>query len=278
MLVCLGCAGPSFTSREVRTEPTWFVHLETFVEAGKAAAVRYDHPADWAVSDIHAIVSRLLLQERVGLFDTKPAPRAVFSPDEASRLAPALAEAFRQARPMEWVAFYIERPGGVPASTRGGVRQEVTSGGMFLQDRRLHVIVANHREGMMPGPEGTDAIRANPIRSLRGTGGALTFDPQTVVLASQANWLGGSSGPSASEVVLDHAAFLAAMPAGGFGAMSPAAESELSALKTQVRKLEEEVARLKQRLEAQAEDLARLRSRQPASGPSRPAPSTPSGR
>jgi hypothetical protein len=78
--------------------------------------------------------------------------------------------------------------------------------------------------------------------------------------------------------VLDHAAFLAAMPAGGFGAMSPAAESELSALKTQVRKLEEEVARLKQRLEAQAEDLARLRSRQPASGPSRPAPSTPSGR
>jgi len=270
VLGCLGCAGPSFTSRDVRSEPTWFVRLETFAEAGKAAAVRYDHPADWAESDVHAIVSRLLLQERVGLFDTKPAPRAVFSPDEAHRLAPALAEAFRQARPVEWVAFYFERP--------AGEQPEVTSGGMFLQDGRLHVIVANHREGMKPGPDGTDAVRASPIRSVRGAGGALTFDPQTVVVASQANWLGGSSGPSSSELVLDHTAFLAAKPAGGLVTTTPASESEVTALRNQVRKLEEEVARLRARLDAQADDLARLKGRQPASAQPRPSPSTPSGR
>lgn len=81
--------------------------------------------------------------------------------------------------------------------------QEIASGGLFLMDGRLHVILANHRERVSPGPDGAEAIRANPIRSLRATGGSLTFDPPTFVLASQANWLGGSSGPSASELVVD---------------------------------------------------------------------------
>jgi hypothetical protein len=266
LLAWLGCAGPSFTSRMVSSEPFWSVRLDTYLEPSKAAEVRHDHPADWSGSKLHAILSRLLLQEQVGLFDRKPPPRPVFSPEEIGQLVPALREAFLAARPSEWIVFYVARPAGSVL--------EITSGGLFLEDKQLHVIVANHRERVSPGPGGDDAVRASPIRSLRGAGGSLTFDPPAFVLASRANWLGGSAGPSASEVVLDHTAFLtAAISPGGLFRLSPAqgSDSDLVSLREQVSRLQAEIARLREKLDAQADELGRLKARQTQGEPPSPA-------
>lgn len=257
VLACLGCAAPAFTTRTVQSESSWFVGLTTYAEPAKAAAVRHDHPADWTEKELHEILGRLLLQERVGLLDPPRPPRAVFSPEATAQLVPALRGAFHNARPSEWIVFFFARPSGGD--------QEITSGGFFLMDTRLHVIVANYRQRVYPGSVGTDEIRANPIRSYGGTGGSLTFDPSRFVLASQANWLGGSSGPSASELILDHTAFLATATAPGSPLTSTrarASDEDFAKLREQVERLQEEVARLRETLDAQADELARLKSRQ----------------
>ena len=263
VLACLGCAGPSFTSRMVRSEPSWSVRLDTYLDPSKAAEVHHDHPADWSASELHAILSRLLLQERVGLLDPARPPHEVFSADEIAQLVPGLREAFRSARPSEWIVFSIARS--------ADAAQEITSGGFFLLDKRLHVVVANYRERVLPGSEGAVAIGADPIRSLRGTGGSLTFDPPRFVFASQANWLGGSSGGSASELILDHKAFLVAATSPGAPITlsgAQASSSDIVSLREQVQRLEEEIARLKETVAAQGDEIARLKSRQIEAQPS----------
>lgn len=273
LLACLGCAGPSLATRVVHSEPSWFVRLDTYADPIKAAALHYDHPAEWTEAELNAILGRLHLQELVGLLEQKPAPRAVFSSEEISQLAPMLKQAFHMARPSEWIVFYLAR------ST--GAAQGITSGGFFLEGRQFHVIVANHRELASPGPEGADAAQANPVRSLRGAGGTLTFDPPMFVISTQSNWMGGYSGAPASELVLDHTAFLASarltspvplapapIPAAQISPapastppQAPVSETGNAGLKNEVLRLQEEVTRLKQQVEEQADEIARLKAR-----------------
>lgn len=293
-LLCLACAGPTFSMRPVHSDPSWLVRLDTYADPGKAAELRHDHPAEWTEAELRAILSRLLLQERVGLLEKKPPPRPVFSSDEVSQLTPRLQQAFRMVRPSEWVSFCATR------QTGGG--QEVTSGGFFFEERRLHVLVANHREPV--SPEGAEAVRANPVSALKGTGNTVTFDPARFVLATQTSWLGGYSGAAASEMILDQTAFLEAarQPAVPLvPALAPApvppvqvspppvsivpatpapappaqtSEPDGAGMKAQVLRLQEEVERLKQKLVEQTEEIARLkasRSEPQSSKPKKPA-------
>jgi len=279
LLFCLACAGPDFSTRAVHSDQTWLVRLDTYADPGKAAELRHDHPAEWTEAELSAILSRLLLQERVGLLEKKPPPQPVFSADEVAQLAPRLQQAFRMARPTEWIVFCFIR------ST--GTAQEVTSGGFFLQDRHLHVIVASYREPVSSGQDGTEAVRANPLQALKRTGRTLTFDPPTYALASPENWLGGYAGAPASELILDQSAFLEAArqpavprvpaPVPPVQASSPpvsiapttpvpsppaqTSESVISGLKDQVLRLQEETERLKHKLEEQAGEIARLKAR-----------------
>jgi hypothetical protein len=267
VLSCLGCAGPALTTRPVHHDAVVFVGLASYADAARTAEVRHDHPADWSEADLQAILGRLDLQERMGLLaETRP-EQAVFEPDEAMRLSSGLREGFRAAQADEWVVFALASPGaGAPVSTPAGAQEvAVTSGAFFVQAGRLHVIIANHREHVPSGPGGLDEIRANPLRPLKAVRGSLRFDPARYVVASSANWLGGSSGPSASEVVVDHAAFLASARRQPLAAppvaQSKPDDSEAAALRARMERMQEEIARLKQQLAEQAEELARLKSR-----------------
>lgn len=280
-LLCLACAGPTFSTRAVHSDPSWLVRLDTYADPGKAAELRHDHPAEWPEAELSAILSRLLLQEHVGLLEKRPPPRPVFSHDEVAHLTPELQQAFRMARPTEWIVFCVVRP-------TGGI-QEATSGGFFLKDRHLHALVANYREPV--SPEGAEAVRANPVSALKRTGHTVTFDPARFVLAVQTSWLGGYSGAAASELILDQTAFLEAarQPAAPLvpalaPAMAPAAvqpsppvvqppaqasEPDSAGMKAQVQKLQEEIERLKRKLEEQADELAKLKSKSAETKPSR---------
>ena len=271
LLACLGCAGPPIASRAVHNEASWFVRLDTFAEARRASDLRYDHPVDWSEAELNAILSRLLLQDRVGLLEQKPPPRPVFSPGEISQLVPKLQAAFHMARPSEWVVFYF----AYPTETD----QKIVSGGFFLQERHLHVILANHRKLAPAGPDGTDAVRANPMRALGGKRSVLTFDPPHFVLATPANEMGGVSAPAASEIVLDYQAFLGNVrpPAPASVASSPpktdvtpgpspappqkpAREPGDTLLKDQMTRLQQEVERLTRIIEEQKREIARLQA------------------
>jgi hypothetical protein len=249
------------TTRPVHHDATVFVGLARYADAARAAGVRHDHPAVWTEAEVEAVLSRLVIQERLGLFQAPPPVKEVFTSEQAAQLSPGLREAFRTARPSEWVVFVLTDPSGSAPT--------VTSGAVFLMDRRLHVIIANHRVPLSSGTADLDAVRVNPVRPLRGMRGALSFEPARYVMDVHNTWLGGSSAPSASELVLDHVSLLAALrketpaPPAATGAGQPAngAAAADAELRAQMKQLQEEVAQLKRQLAEQAEELARLKSR-----------------
>jgi hypothetical protein len=246
VLLCAGCAAPSLITRPIHSEQDLVVRLDSYADPGKAGDLRYDHPATWTEFDLRAILEGLLVQEHGGLLDSSRPTRAVFPSGSIGRLTPYMLEAFRTAKVSEWVAFYV----AVPA----GAGREATSGALFIAGARLHVVIANDRERIPAGLEAADPIRANPLRSLHGTKGSLTFDAPRFVLGSQAHWSGGSA-PAGSELILDHGGFLESLrrPAARVEPpQSPAAPTggpdELQRLKRRAEELEAEIGRLKQRL------------------------------
>jgi len=263
-ILCLGCAGSALTSRVVQEDPSWFVRLDSYQDAGRSSG-RYDHPAIWTTDDLFLILSRLLLEERVGLMDSVRPPKPVFSAEEITLLLPAIRDAFERATPREWISFAL-----FPPSSSG---LAVTSGGMFLADGRLHVVVANHHTSLARDSEEVSHVRANPFLSAKGSGGVLTFESARFVRGTQANWWGGNN-ISASELILDHRAFLA-FPKSPT-AISPAASSgpvSTSPLNSQpgsptkettdthsaLSRLQEEVERLKKKVEEQEREILRLK-------------------
>lgn len=272
LLVAAGCAGPSIVTREVHRETSWFVRLDTYADAKTAAGLSYEHPVNWSEADLTAILRSLLIQEHLGLLDQKMSPKVLLAPEEIRQLAPHLQAAFRTAKPAEWVVFYLE--------SSKSLITEVTSGGFFVKGGTLHVVVANHREWLPPGPDGADAVRGNPMRSLGGRGNTLTFDSPRFVLATQANWMGGTSGAPASEMVLDYKAFLgAARPTSPTSVASAPPRTEVTpvpprtasppqagqagdtSLIDQTAKPPKDIERLKQKLEDQDLEIAQLKAR-----------------
>ncbi len=269
VLLCAGCAGPTIASRATVGEATWFVRLDTFLDARSAADVRFDHPAEFSNAELTALLSRVQAQERVGLLERKPFPQPLFSPGEIKQLVPGLQKALRSAKPIEWAVFFSALPGGVV--------QEVTSGGLFVKGNRLHVVVANHHERIPSGSDGLAAIRVNPLSPWGGKGVTLSFDPPRFVAGTQATWLGGSAAAPASELVLDHSAFLAETLAPATAPVaatpSPAVQSPplqppaaprdtgVALMKDQISGLQNEVERLRRRLEEQDDDIALLKTR-----------------
>jgi len=288
VLLCAGCAGPTIASRATAGEANWFVRLDTFTEAGAVADLRFDHPAQLSETELAALLSRVQVQERAGLLEQKPFPRPLFSPNEIRQMAPGLQKALGSARPAEWAAFYSALPGGVV--------QEITSGGLFVKGGKLHVLVANHHERIPSGSNSLAAIRANPLSPWGWKSVTLSFDPPRFVASTQAVRLGGSAA-AASELVLDHSAFLAEAPPTTAApvaaatvppavpqsavilppAMPPVAQpttpqaitplaaprdaGNYALMKEQLTGLQNEVERLRRRLEEQDEDIALLKTR-----------------
>ncbi len=267
LLAGVGCADTMFNTRPVQDEPSVFVGLASQNEPETLSLGTHNHPMEWSNTDLHAILSRLLVQKQGGIMDPLTHPQAVFSQDEILQLTPALIESFKVARPTDWVVFALW--GSSPSSQA----LEVTSGGMFLQDQRLHIILANHRERVSSEEEGIKGIRSNPFRSLRDIKkGKLLFDPTRYIIESRENWIAGGYDSPASELVLDLQAFLATdrlfTPAehkiqtateNSPTASSPTSvgDSDVGELKEEISNLKEELSRLQEFILKQGEERAR---------------------
>jgi hypothetical protein len=84
-----------------------------------------------------------------------------------------------------------------------GTNLEVTSGAFFIVNRRLHIAIANAREVINQFATDIGLVQKNPMRSIWGVHGHLTFDPARFIVETTSNWSGGSN-HSASELVLDY--------------------------------------------------------------------------
>ena len=264
LLSCVSCANPAMTTRAMQDEPSLFVGLASLNDSGELAQVQHNHPMEWNEADLHMILTSLLIQKQGGIMDPHKQPRPVFSPDDSAHLTTALRKAFKAARPSDWVVFALW------SSSPESQALEVTSGGMFLQDQRLHIILANHRERVSSEVEGIKGIRSNPFRSLRDIKkGKLSFDPARYMIASRDNWLAGGYESPASELVLDLKALLATdrfspsimtekdtaverFRTGSAPTASP--PSEVGELKKEISNLKEELSRLQDLITRQAEE------------------------
>jgi hypothetical protein len=281
VVLCAGCASQTIASRAAVGENNWFVRLDTFMDARATADLRFDHPSQLSEAELAAILSRVQVQERTGMLERKPFPQPLFSSGEIKQMMPSLQKTLRAAKPTEWAVFYSALP--------GAMGQEVTSGGVFVKNNLLHVVVANHRERIPSGSDSLAAIRANPLSPSGGKGVTLAFDPPRFVAGTQATWLGGSAAAPASELVLNYSAFLAEASAPAAAPVAAAAVplatppilqqsavilpptmpqaaqrsnvSSFDVMREQMSGLQSEVERMRRRLEEQDEDIAQLKTR-----------------
>ena len=138
-----GCASPPFYSYLVYENPTSFVRLEV------SPWVDIDLPQTWNAHP--ATLSRRQMYEALqGLRvrEHRPAPiiwfsgmaemEPLFREEEIELLLPGLLEGLELAVPQELVTFYVSHP--VNATKR-----EVTSGGLYVTEGQLHIILSNCR-------------------------------------------------------------------------------------------------------------------------------------
>ena len=138
-----GCASPPFYSYLVYENPTSFVRLEVSSWADT------DLPQTWNAHPV--TLSRRQMREALrGLRvrENRPAPiiwvsgmaemEPLFREEEIELLLPSLLEGLELAVPQELVTFYVSHP--VNATTR-----EVTSGGLYVTEGQLHIILSNCR-------------------------------------------------------------------------------------------------------------------------------------
>lgn len=258
----VGCANPGFIIQPVEDEPSLLVGLASSPDGSSAAETRHDHPVEWTTGDLQAILKRLVIQEGGGLMDGSRPPQAVFSPEDLTHLIPALQQSFKIARPSEWIVFAVW---GGSEQTQG---LEVTSGGLFLQDQQLHILLANHRERVSSEEDGIQAIQKNPFHALRDVKRNLLFYPTNYVMASRNNWIMSGFESPVSELILDYQALLAENRPEKPVEIEEAAASEISktdrspssaaadklgVLQEEVSTLKEELSRLKQQIKQQAE-------------------------
>ncbi len=103
--------------------------------------------------------------------------------EEIELLAPRLLEGLGLAVPQELVTFYISQP--VNATKR-----EVTSGGMYVRDGHLHVIISNHRTSYEIPPAGLIYDRRYPLFSLAPLDVDLLYETEETVLPKREKVLG----------------------------------------------------------------------------------------
>jgi hypothetical protein len=259
----VGCAHPGMTIQPVEDEPSLLVGLASSPDGSSAGDTRHDHPVEWTTGDLQAILKRLTIQDRSGLLDSPRPPQRVFSQEDLTHFIPALQHTFTLARPSDWIVFAVW---GSSEDTQGLV---VTSGGLFLQDQQLHILLANHRERVSSEEDGIHAIRKNPFHSLRDVKWALLFSPANYVVASRRTWIGSGFESPVSELVLDYRALMATntpepspetkaptastrpQPA---PSSSPATNADLGTLQEEISALKEELSRIKQQMKPQPAD------------------------
>ena len=176
----LGCASSQFATLSIYETPSMYVRLEF----DQVFGTTHSHPASLTPEQIARVLSGITIEEplaKLPVVDDMSLPRRhpAFTEKQIALLAPLMSLALKSALSEEIVTFYQSIP---PT----GIRREVTSGGLFVQDHELHVILANYRSPThyMPDPASVDTTddRLAPMRPIAPQRGQLDFEPKEAKL------------------------------------------------------------------------------------------------
>jgi hypothetical protein len=144
----------------------------------------YDHPARIELERMQAILEGLWAKHRdvvggFGLFAGE-GMRAFDQPD-ARFLAPILRHALEKASPKDLITFYLAGRGGANGSP-------ITSGGLFVRNGRMHVILANCQTSpyaiQYENTYSFDA-REDPLLPIASKKFTIGFSPDTAVIPNK---------------------------------------------------------------------------------------------
>jgi len=199
-----GCASPPFYSYLVYENPTVFVRLEFSPWADTDRPQTWNaHPVTLSHRQIHKALEGLRVREHRaaliqwvrGMAEMEPA----FRKEEIEVLIPPLLEGLELAVPQELVTFYVSHP-------LNATNREVTSGGLYVTEGRLHIILSNYRTVYGIPPAGLIYDRRFPLFSLGPLGVDILYEAgeEELVYAEEEGLFDAMFGDARNgEIVLD---------------------------------------------------------------------------
>lgn len=168
-LCSLGCAAPRVTRLVYQQGEAG--KAETFVRLDRVTdGERFDHPAHIPPERMKQLLASVAVQKQTGLLSVIFAqkPFRAFSDAELDLFSAQFAKALAEATPDERVVFYLNAP-------ESNERFRITSGGVYVRQGKLVVIIANyHYPVLWSDPGGTRASvsvsssRDNPLYTYPG--------------------------------------------------------------------------------------------------------------
>ncbi len=146
------------STRFLVEQPDKTVGMEVTYREGSP---EYSHPAHLPPEILGQILQHVevqpssLLDRMVGSSSTI---QAAFSEEQRRFFSNHLSQALNRATPLETVTFYW-------ATSRGNGIWELTSGGLYLQDHTLHLVLPNFRQ-TVPGQHPPQHIKEDPLLPL----------------------------------------------------------------------------------------------------------------
>lgn len=178
LTVQFGCSSPP-PPRTSYQDPITSIRLYVDERAGTG----HSHPAQITADQMARVLSGIRVVPRTGfigsLITGQPQANPAFSSSEIQILAPRLSRAMAEATPQELVTFYRR-------FSDASVGLAITSGGMFLQDHFLYVVLANNRNLPTEGMNQNMVTDFDPVDSplipISRTSFRLEFNPTTAIV------------------------------------------------------------------------------------------------
>jgi hypothetical protein len=182
IVTLVGCSPTQFTTLTIYETPQSFVRLE--VDRTLEHGAGHSHPSDISPEQMATVLRGISIQEpltRLPFYDDLSVPRRhpAFSESDIAFWAPLLSQALSKATAAELATFY-------QSTKRSGTTREVTSGGLFVHGKELHLVLSNlqsetHHTADI-GFADTQDDRLTPMRSLAPQRGRLLFVPESALV------------------------------------------------------------------------------------------------
>lgn len=166
----------------------------------------YDHPVRMTARDLTAILQSVRVRFKANWIQkylTGPLePVPLFDEASLARVVPPLVEALGKAGPRDRIVFYV-------AHRRSNDRRDVTSGTLFVRDRLLNLVLANHlnRVDVAPGLPAFD--RKDPEVAIAPQRLTLVFDRPEFQVDREPDLVDGVFGAAPPRLMVNYGLFLA---------------------------------------------------------------------
>jgi len=201
LLLLAGCAIPHVPSRTVYEDPVNYVRLEQEEHfLPEWPPTHHSHPAIITPETLRLIFQGLMIQERRIWLQNWLQGEAPFTPafqdEDIVLLSVHVADALLKAQPNERVTFYLSLP-------QTSIKRVVTSGGLYMKDEELHLILGNWQIVYGIPTYGMIYDRRYPMRPTAAKGFDLYFQPHEAMRRTESSWIDSLLANGADEVVIN---------------------------------------------------------------------------